>query len=152
MYPVVQALMAIRGVRMVVVVTVVAELGDITRFESPSQLMSYLGLTPSEYSSGERQCRGCITKTGNHHARRILVEAAWAYRFNAKVSTEIQKRQENLPLNIREIVWKAQVRLCKRYRIMAHKGKTKNVIVVSIARELAGLMWDIAHQVPITIK
>jgi len=116
---------------------------NITRFKSPSQLMNYLGLTPSEYSSGERQRRGAITKT-DHHARRIVVEAAWAYRFNAKVSPEIQKRQENLPLAIREIAWKAQVRLCKRYRVMANKGKTKNAIVVSIARELAGFMWDIA--------
>ncbi len=152
MYPVVEALMAMRGVRMVVAVTVVAELGDITRFKSPSQLMSYLGLTPSEYSSGQRQKRGGITKTGNHHARRILIEAAWAYRFHAKVSTEMQKRQENLPLPIRDIAWKAQLRLCQRYRTMADNGKIKNVIVVAIARELAGFMWDIANHVPITEK
>jgi len=114
--------------------------------------MSYLGLTPSEYSSGPKQRRGCITKTGNHHARRILIEAAWAYRFHAKVSTEMQKRQENCPLPIRDIAWKAQLRLCKRYRTMADNGKIKNVIVVAIARELAGFMWDIANQVSITTK
>ena len=152
MAPVVEALMALRGVQMIVAVTMVSELGDITRFKSPTQLMSYLGLTPSEHSSGERQRRGGITKTGNRHARRVLVEAAWAYRFMAKVSPAMQKRQENLPLNIRDIAWKAQVRLCKRYRLMAHRGKPKNVIVVSIARELAGFMWDIAHQTPVATE
>jgi len=152
MYPVVEALMALRGVQMIVAATMVSELGDITRFKSPTQLMNYLGLTPSEHSTGERQRRGGITKTGNRHARRVLVEAAWAYRFMAKVSPAIQKRQENLPINVRDIAWKAQVRLCKRYRIMLHKGKPKNVIVVSIARELAGFMWDIAQQTPIAAK
>jgi len=152
MFPVVEALMAMRGVKMIVAVTVVAELGDITRFESPKQLMSYLGLTPSEYSSGERQRRGAITKTGNQHARRILVEAAWAYRFIAKVSPQIQKRQENLPIAIRNIAWKAQVRLCKRYRTMANKDKPKNVIVIAIARELAGFMWAIAQEVCVDKK
>jgi len=102
LYPVVQALMAMRGVRMIVAVTVIAELGDLTRFENPKQLMSYLGLTPCEYSSGERQRRGAITKPGNHQARRILIEAAWSYRFSPKVSPDIQKRQEHQPLPIRD--------------------------------------------------
>ncbi len=152
MYPVVHALMAMRGVKMIVAVTVVAELGDITRFESPKQLMNYLGLTPSEYSSGERKRRGAITKTGNQHARRILVEAAWAYRFIAKVSPQIQKRQEHVPIPIRNIAWKAQVRLCQRYRDMLKKGKAKNIIVVSIARELSGFMWAIAQEVKLESK
>lgn len=150
LYPVVQALMAMRGVQMVVAVTVIAELGDLTRFENPKQLMNYLGLTPSEYSTGERQRRGAITKTGNRHARRILIEAAWAYRFQPKVSPQIQQRQETLPLPIRDIAWQAQLRLTKRYRSMIHRGKPHNVVVVSIARELAGFMWAIAHQVPLT--
>ena len=147
MYPVVEALMAMRGVQMVVAVTMVSELGDIKRFQSAKQLMSYLGLTPSEYSSGEHTKRGGITKTGNRHARRILIEAAWAYRYIAKVTPEIQKRQENVPYKIREIAWRAQVRLCKRYRIMLKKDKPKNVIIVAIARELAGFMWAIAQEI-----
>jgi transposase len=149
LYPVIQALMALRGVRLVVAVTIVAELGDLTRFENPKQLMSFLGLTPSEYSSGSRQKRGAITKTGNQHARRVLVEGGWSYRFPAKVSREIQKRQEQLPLTIRNIAWKAQLRLTKRFRAMALQGKPHNVIVVAIARELAAFMWAIAQEVPI---
>jgi transposase len=150
LYPVVQALMTMRGVRMIVAVTVIAELGDLTRFENPKQLMSYLGLTPCEYSSGERQRRGAITKTGNHHARRILIEAAWSYRFSPKVSPEIQKRQQNQPLPIRDIAWRAQLRLTKRYKTMIQRGKLPNVVVVAVARELAGFMWAIAQAVPIS--
>lgn len=149
LYPVVQSLMALRGVKMVVAVTIVSELGDLTRFDNPKQLMSFLGLTPSEYSSGDRQKRGAITKTGNQHARRVLIEGSWAYRFPAKVSREIQKRQEHLPLNIRDIAWKAQVRLTKRFKSMAVQGKPQNVIVVAIARELAAFMWAIAQEAPI---
>ena len=141
--------MALRGVQMIVAVTVIAELGDLTRFENPKQLMNYLGLTPCEYSSGERQRRGAITKTGNRHARRILIEAAWSYRFLPKVSPEIQKRQEDLPLPIRDIAWKAQLRLTKRYRVMSQRGKSPNVAVVAIARELAGFMWAIAQATPL---
>jgi transposase len=151
LYPVIQALMALRGVKMVVAVTIVAELGDLTRFDNPKQLMSFLGLTPSEYSSGERTKRGAITKTGNQHARRVLVEGGWAYRFPAKVSREIQKRQEQLPLNIRDIAWKAQVRLTKRFKVMANRGKPHNVIVVAIARELVAFMWAIAQEVPLPV-
>lgn len=150
LYPVVKALMALRGVQMIVAVTVIAELGDLTRFENPKQLMNYLGLTPCEYSSGERQRRGAITKTGNRHARRILIEAAWFYRYLPKVSPEIQKRQEDLPLPIRDIAWKAQLRLTKRYRIMSQRGKSPNVTVVAIARELAGFMWAIAKAAPLS--
>jgi len=94
LYPIVEALMALRGVRMVVAVTINTEPGDLTRFENPEQLMWFLGLTPSEHSTGDRQKKGTITKTGNQHARRVLVEASWAYRFHAKVSKEMQKRQE----------------------------------------------------------
>ncbi len=147
LYPAVQALMSLRGVQMIVAVTVVSELGDLSRFSNPKQLMSFLGLNPSEYSSGQRQTRGRITKTGNGHVRRILIEAAWCYRYPAKVSPEIQKRQENLPLPIRNIAWKAQLRLTQRYQHMQKKGKPHNVTVVALARELAGFMWAIANEV-----
>lgn len=149
LYPIIESLMAMRGVRMVVAVTVIAELGDLTRFENPKQLMCFLGLTPSEYSTGDRQKKGAITKTGNQHARRVLIEAGWSYRFPAKVSKEIQKRQENVPLVVRNIAWAAQVRLSKRFRVMANNGKLSKVIVVAMARELIAFMWAIAHEVPI---
>ena len=147
LYPVVVALMAMRGVKMTVAVTVVSELGDLSRFDNPKQLMSFLGLTPSEYSSGERQSRGRITKTGNGHVRRILIEAAWCYRYPAKVTPEIQRRQETIPLPIRSIAWRAQLRLTQRYQHMQRKGKPHNVTVVALARELIGFMWAIAREV-----
>src|SRR5713226_5052247 len=120
--PVVEALQALRGVQCTVAVTTVAELGDLTRFDNPRQLMNYLGLTPSEYSSGARRQQGSITKTGNTHARRALVEGAWAYRYPAQVSRHLQLRLENLPKAIQAINWKAQVRLCKRYRQLLAKA------------------------------
>src|SRR4030095_3980077 len=110
--PVVEALQALRGVQFTVAVTMVAALGDLTRFDNPRQLMKFLGLTPSEYSSGERRHQGSITKAGNTHARQALVEGAWAYRYPAKVSRHLQLRLENQPKRIQDISWKAQVRLC----------------------------------------
>ncbi|MGH8569196.1 MAG: IS110 family transposase [Gammaproteobacteria bacterium] len=151
-HPVVEALQALRGVQFTVALSTVAELGDLSRFDSPRQLMSYLGLTPSEYSSGNTRRLGGITKAGNAHARRTLIEGAWAYRYNAKVSRQIQQRQESLPQAIRAIAWKAQVRLCKRYRRLVAKGKNPNVVVVAIARELAAFMWAIARQVPLATR
>jgi transposase len=148
--PVVEALQALRGVQFIVAVTLVAELGDLTRFENPRQLMKYLGLIPSEYSSGERRRQGPITKAGNTHARRALVEGAWAYRYPAKVSRHIQLRLEQLPKPIQDISWKAQVRLCKRFRRLLARGKHANQVVVAIARELVGFLWAIAKQVPVT--
>jgi transposase len=150
LYPVVEALQALRGVQFTVAVTTVAELGDLTRFDNPRQLMKFLGLIPSEYSSGERRRQGTITKAGNTHARRAIVEGAWSYRYPAKVSRHIQLRLEQQPKAIQDISWKAQVRLCKRFRrLMAH-GKHANQVVVAIARELVGFMWAIAKQVPVT--
>jgi transposase len=148
--PVVEALQGLRGVQFTVAVTTVAELGDLTRFENPRQLMKYLGLIPSEYSSGERRRQGSITKAGNTHARRALVEGAWAYRYPAKVSRHLQLRLEKLPKPIQDISWKAQVRLCKRYRRLMARGKNTNQVVVAIARELVGFMWAIAKEVPVT--
>ena len=131
-------------------VTTVAELGDLTRFDTPRELMKFLGLIPSEYSSGERRRQGSITKAGNTHARRTLVEGAWAYQYPAKVSRHLQLRLENQSKTIQDISWKAQVRLSKRYRQLSARGKHANQVVVAIARELVGFMWAIAKEVPIT--
>ncbi len=147
LYPVVEALQALRGVKFTVAITVVAEVGDLTRFDNPRQLMAYLGLVPSEHTTSGKRRLGCITKTGNSHARRVLVEGSWAYRHPAKVSRVIQVRLENLSPAIQDIAWKAQVRLCKRYRRLVAKGKNKNLVVTAIARELAAFMWAIAHEV-----
>ena len=150
LHPVVDALQALRGVQFMVAVTTVAELGDLTRFDTPRELMSFLGLIPSEYSSGERRRQGAITKAGNTHARRALIEGAWAYRYPAKVSRHLQLRLEKQSKVIQDISWKAQVRLCKRYRTLIARGKHANQVVVAIARELVGFMWAIAKQVPVT--
>ena len=147
MAPVVEALQALRGVALITAVCVVAEVGDLTRFTNPRQLMAYLGLVPSEHSTGERRHQGAITKTGNSHVRRMLVESAWAYRLPARVTPIIRKRQEKLPKPVRAIAWKAQVRLCGRYRRLSSKGKTKQLVVTAIARELAAFMWAIAREV-----
>jgi transposase len=150
--PVVEALQALREVQCTVAVTTVAELGDLTRFEHPRQLMHYLGLTPSAYASGGRRQQGGMTKTGNTHARRALVEGAWAYRYPAKVSRHLQLRLEKLPTVIQAISWQAQVRLCKRYRQLIAKGKHATQVVVAIARALSAFMWAIAKQVPVPPK
>src|SRR5262249_45477698 len=150
LYPVVEAIQALRGVELTGAIILIAELGDLTRFDTPRKLMSYLGLTPSEYSSGERRRQGSITKAGNTHARRALVEGAWAYRYPAKVSRHLQLRLEKLPAAIQAISWKAQVRLCKRYRQLSARGKHVNQVVVAIAREMAAFAWAIARTVPLT--
>jgi len=149
LYPVVEAIQALRGVELTSAIILIAELGDLTRFDTPRKLMSYLGLTPSEYSSGERRRQGGITKAGNTHARRALVEGAWAYRYPAKVSRHLQLRLEKLPAEVQAISWKAQVRLCKRYRQLIARGKHANEVVVAIAREMAAFAWAIARIVPL---
>ena len=151
LYPVVQALQALRGVQWLVAITVVAELGDLTRFDSPRQLAAFVGLIPSEYSSGSARRQGGITKAGNGRARRALIEAAWAYRHPAKVSQHIQARIDALPKPIQDIGWKAQVRLCKRFRRLTARGKHPNVAVTAIARELLAFMWAIAKEVAVTV-
>jgi len=152
MAPVVAALQALRGVSLVVAVTVLSELGDLTRFTSPRQLMSHLGLVPSEHSSGPKTRRGAITKAGNGHVRRILVEAAWAYRFPARVTRIIKERQEELPKSVRQIAWRAQLRLCARYRRLLRAGKCQQQTVTAIARELAAFIWAIAREVPLSTR
>jgi len=147
MAPVVSALQAARGVSLLVAVTLVAELGDLSRFRKPSQLMAYLGLVPSEHSTGERLKRGGITKTGNRHARRALIEAAWAYRLPARVSRFLQKRQQDVSEPVCRMAWKAQLRLCTRYRRLVARGKLKQKVVTAIARELSAFLWAIAKRV-----
>jgi len=148
--PVVDALQALRGVPCTVAVTTVAELGDLTRFANPRQLLHYLGLTPSEYSTGERRHQGGITKTGNSHARRALVEGAWASRYPAKVSRHLPLRLEKVSKPIQDSSWQAQIRRCKRYRQLSARGKHANQVVVAIARELRACMWAIAQEVTLT--
>lgn len=144
-YPVVLALQAMRGVQFVTAIGMVSELGDLSRFEHPRQLMAWLGVTPSEHSSGGKRRQGSITKTGNSYARKLLVEAAWSYRHPARLSREIQARHEGLPKAIIDRSWDAQVRLCRRFRRLAGRGKSVYVTVVAIARELAGFIWDISR-------
>ena len=145
--PVVAALQSARGVSLIVAVTILAEIGDLGRFANPDQLMAYLGLVPSEHSSGEKTKRGAITKTGNSHARKVLIEAAWAYRMQPRVSRLLLKRQQGLSDQVRQISWKAQLRLCTRFRRMVARGKPKPVVVTAIARELSAFLWAITKQV-----
>ena len=149
MFPVVQALQALRGVAPIVAATTLAEIGDMSRFQNPRQLMAYLGLVPSEDSSGESIHRGSITKTGNGHVRRALIEAAHAYGFPARVSRHLLKRQEGLPQPVLAIAWKAQVRLCGKFRRLMARGKLKTKVVTAIARELCGFMWAVAREVKV---
>ncbi len=145
--PVVEALMALRGVKLITAMTVMAELGDITRFDSPSQLMAYLGLVPSEYSSGKSKRRGGITKTGNGHVRRVLTESAWCYRFQARRTAHLQRRIEKTSEEVQAIAWKAQKRLCGRYQHLLERGKLRVQVCTAIARELVGFIWAIACEV-----
>ena len=143
--PVAAALQALRGVSMVTAVTLVAEIGDITRFSNPRELMAYLGLVPMEYSSGPKTRRGAITKAGNGHVRRVLAEAAWAYRGQARVGQALMWRQNGLPRPIIDIAWKAQLRLTGRFRRLAARGKSLPKVATAVARELTGFVWDIAR-------
>jgi transposase len=142
--PVVSALQALRGIDQVSAIGLVAEIGDIGRFAHPRQLMAYLGLVPSEYSSGDRVARGSITKTGNAHARRLLTEAAWSYRFQPRIGYQAQRRAEDLPQVVRALGWKAQLRLTGRFARLRARGVHINKICVAVARELAGFVWAIA--------
>lgn len=147
---VVNALMCLRGLDFTAAATFIAELGDLRRFAHPKALMKYLGLIPSEFSSGNTRRQGSITKAGNKHARRILIEAAWTYRFNPRVSRPIELRQQGQPKAIRDIAWRAQLRLAYRFRkLNAGRKMTQNKCCVAVARELAGFIWDIARQVKI---
>ena len=147
MAPVVEAYQAMRGVSFAVAVTFVAEIGDLRRFDNPRQLMAFLGLVPSERSTGERVRRAGLTLAGNKRARRVLIEGAWSYRYPARVSQTLQARLEGLPKAVREIAWKAQIRLCARYRRLNATGKKLPVVIAAIAREMAAFLWAIARHV-----
>jgi transposase len=143
MQAVVQGLQALRGIALISAVTIASEIGSVSRFRNARQLMSYSGTVPSENSSGKRVQRGGITKSGNAHLRRILGEAAWSYRRQPAVGAALRKRQEGVPEEIRQIAWKAQVRLSKRYGRLAASGKDQRKIVTAVGRELLGFVWAI---------
>jgi transposase len=144
-YPVVLALQAMRGIQFTSAVGLISELGDLSRFEHPRQLMAWLGVTPSEHSSGSKRSQGSITKAGNSYARKLLVESAWSYQHPARVSNDIQSRQEGIPKPIVDRAWDAQLRLCGRYRRLVARGKSRQVAIIAVARELAAFIWDIGR-------
>jgi transposase len=147
MQPVVEALRGLRGIDLISAVTIVASLGDIGRFDSPRKLMAYVGLVPSEHSSGDRVRRSGITKTGNNEVRRVLVEASWCYRYPARVARAKSEIVNALPKPVRDIAWNAQMRLCTRFQRLTAKGKKSTVVVTAVARELCGFIWAIGHEV-----
>ena len=149
---VVRGLQALRGIAEISAVTIVAELGQISRFDTARQLMGYSGAVPSEDSSGKRKQRGSITKTGNAHLRRIVVEAAWSYRHRPAIGPRLRKRQEGVPEPIKEIAWKAQVRLSKRYARLAAAGKDQRKVITAVGRELLGFIWAIGVKVETPLK
>ena len=139
----------IRGVRLLTAVGLMTELGDLSRFDTPRKLMSYVGLVPREHSSGDKRHLGAITKAGNTRARRLLIESAHSYRYAANISTDLQKRQENLSKEVIDIAWAAQQRLCRRYQRLQNKGKHRSVITTAIAREIIAYVWAISREVPL---
>ena len=147
MAPLVAALQAMRGVVLVTAATLVAEVGDLRRFEGPRQLMAHLGLVPGEHSSAGKVRRGGLTKAGNSEARRVMIEAAWCYRLPARVSRCLLDRLAGLPKEVRDIAWKAQLRLCARYRRRRAQGKDAALVTAAIAREMLGFIWAIAQVV-----
>jgi len=144
--PLVRGLQALRGIKLVSAATLVAEIGDLTRFDNPKQLMAYVGLVPSEHSSGARTHRGRITRAGNAQARTTLVEAGWSYRLPAREERRYRERVADLPEDVQAIGWKAQVRLCQRFRRLSATGKPQPKVTTAIARELVGYAWDIARR------
>jgi transposase len=143
--PIVDALQSLRDIALITAVTLVAEIGDIRRFQRPGELMAYLGLVPGERSSGATIRRGGITKAGNSFARKMLVESAWSYRRPARIGVEMGARMPQVADPVREIAWKAQIRLCGRFRRLAARGKKSQVVVTAIARELVGFIWAVSH-------
>lgn len=145
--PVIGALQSLRGVAVLTATTLVAEVGDITRFQTPRELMAYAGVVPSEASSGGRVQRGGITKTGNSHLRLVLIEASWHYRHPPLIGATLRRRQEGQSAAVRAIAWKAQQRLYRRFRHLLRRGKVKQEAVVAVARELLGFIWAVAQEV-----
>jgi transposase len=149
LHPVVEALCAIRGIDIITASTIMAETGDLTRFRSPAQLMSYMGLVPGEHSSGDNIRRLSITKAGNPEVRRVLTQTAWSYRFPARVSRDALEEYNDAQKSVRHVAWKAQVRLCERYRRLTARGKRAQVVITALARELLAFIWEIGQVVPI---
>jgi transposase len=149
MKPAVEALMAMRGIQIIAASVLLSELGDLRRFDHPRQLMAYLGLVSSEQSTGTRRRQGSITKCGNTHARWFLIECAQHYALPPKVSKELSKRQEHQPRGIKELSWKAQVRLHRRFWLLMQRGICRQKAVVAVARELSGFIWAILREVPL---
>ncbi len=143
---VVTALMAMRGMDLISAATFLAEIGDLSRFQTPRELMAYLGLVPSEDSTGDTIKRGPITKSGNRRARRMLVECAWSYQHPPRVGKDKQEKVAAAPRAVREIAWKAQFRLNRRYRALIRRGKLKTVAITAVAREFAGFIWAVARE------
>lgn len=141
--PIVDSLVALRGIDKLSAITVLAELGDISRFDNPKQLMAFLGLVPSEHSTGSRRRQGAITLTGNGHARRVLVESAWTYRFPARQTAHLKRKAVHATDAAKTTAWRAQKRLCTRYRTLIQAGKNQKVVCVAIARELVAFIWSI---------
>jgi len=148
--PTIQALQALRGVALITATSLVAEIGSFKRFPTPRQFMAYVGLVPSEFSSGEKRRQGEITKTGNRHIRRLLTESAWSYRYQPAVKGELKRRQDGLPPSIQSISWKAQKRLHKKYYQLLSKGKNGGKAITAVARELAGFIWAITQELEVT--
>jgi transposase len=123
--------------------------GDLRRFGAPTQLTAYFGLVPSEHSSGESVRRAGITRAGNSEARRVLIQGAWCYRFPARVTKEKEKQVAAADKTVRDIAWRAQVRLCGRYRQLIARGKKAPIACVAVARELACFVWEMGRAVPI---
>ena len=144
---VINALQALRGIAKVSAVSIACEVGEFSRFEKATQLMGYSGLVATEHSSGDRVWRGGITKTGNGHLRRIIVEAAWAYRHRPSVGRALARRQQGLPEEVKEIAWKAQHRLHERLRGLSARGKSKPQATTAVARELLGFIWAVGVEV-----
>lgn len=144
--PIVDGLMAMRGINLVTAMGLIAELGDLSRFSKATQLMAYLGLVPSEHSSGDKRHQGGITKTGNGHVRRLLIESAWCYRFSARKSREIEQRAQKTSPQVQAIAWKAQKRLNARYRALSERGMSSCKVVTAVARELSGFIWALVQQ------
>ncbi|MGD6858339.1 IS110 family transposase [Bacillus infantis] len=143
----IQALQSLRGIAFITATSIVAEIGSFKRFTTPKQFMAYVGLIPSEYSSGERRSQGQITKTGNRHVRRLLVEASWSYRYKPAVKGELKKRQNGQSPTIQAISWKAQNRLHNKYFRLLARGKESPKAVTAVARELAGFIWAVMQEV-----
>jgi transposase len=146
LYPLIQALQAFRGIRLITAVTIAAELVDLKRFSSAPRLMSFLGLVPSEHSSGQSQRRGRITRTGNGHVRRVLSEAAWSYQYQPRMSRDIRQRNEGLSPGVQRLAWKAQKRLHQRLHHLVKKGKRNEKAITAVARELAGFIWALGQE------